>query len=577
MVLAVSSVRTIASVCVIAITMMASVAARAEKRVAIVVGNNAYESVSKLERAVSDARAVSAQLESLGFRVQLATDVGRRDLLRQLSTFMDQIEPGDVALLYYAGHGVEIRGANYILPTDLPPIRQGQESLLTGEAISTDKVIADLQERGARAIVFVLDACRDNPFKTDQTRSLGGARGLAQGAPPEGVFVLYSAGVGQTALDRMGGNDNDPNSVFTRIFLKEIRKKEFPLTFVAKSVQVAVRDLSLTVSHTQVPAYYDQIIGQFYLSREGAALAKADPPRPPAATADSGGLPQPAPGRPVFTNRAFAEYVSRNSQFARAQIGNPNAAANCDKLASFGEDIPDSRAPRVQLQNINFEQAVPACAAAVMQDPATPRFRAQMARALSRSPNKADNASGVNILLDLATDGYPAAMWRIGVIYHAGTALKQDKRAAADWFRRAADKGLGVAMSDLAYVYYSGDGLPKDIGEAARWSERAAATGHPSGMRNYALMLDHGEAGPRNPKQAAEYLLTAFRMGSDDARKSLFDLSDSWQADTRAQVQVQLTDFGFYRGRTDGQFDAATFAALNALQGSNPVGSGRKP
>jgi len=103
---------------------------------------------------------------------------------------------------------IEVRGVNYILPTDIPPVKQGQEGLLTGEAVQTEKIISDLQDRGARASVFVLDACRDNPFKTGSTRSVGGVRGLAQGTPPEGVFVLYSAGVGQSALDRM--SDNDP-------------------------------------------------------------------------------------------------------------------------------------------------------------------------------------------------------------------------------------------------------------------------------------------------------------------------------------------------------------------------------
>jgi hypothetical protein len=418
----VSAVRIALSACAFVTVLLASFDARAEKRVALVLGNNAYQSISKLERAVNDARAVSATLQTLGFQVQLATDVGRRELVRQLSTFMDQIEPGDLALLFYAGHGVEIRGANYILPTDLPPVQQGQESLLTGEAISTDKIISDLQDRGARATVFVLDACRDNPFKpseTRSTRSLGGARGLAIGTPPEGVFVLYSAGVGQSALDRMSSNDTDPNSVFTRIFLKEIQKKEYPMVAVAKSVQVAVRDLSLTVNHTQVPAYYDQIIGQLYLAGTGPASGNVDWSTPAKPPADATIAAQPPPGRPVFNNRAFSEYVSRQSQFARSEVGNPNAVAICDRLASYGSDVPDSRAPRVELDNIRVKEAVPACVAAIMQDPATPRLRAQMARALLRSQSKADNASGVNILLDLANDGYPAAMWRIGISYYS--------------------------------------------------------------------------------------------------------------------------------------------------------------
>jgi TPR repeat protein len=579
----VSAIRPILPVFAFAAALLPGVPAHAEKRIALVVGNNAYESVTRLERAVSDARAVSSTLQALGFQVQLATDLARRDFIRQLSTFMDRVGPGDLAVVYYAGHGIEIRGINYILPTDVPPAKQGQESLFVGEAIATDKVISDLQDRGARATVFVLDACRDNPFQASGTRSLGGARGLAQGAPPEGVFVLYSAGVGQSALDRMSNTDIDPNSVFTRIFLKEIRKRDYPLTAIAKSVQVAVRDLSLSIGHTQVPAYYDQIIGQLYLSADGGVSAKSDPNLPPAAAQPSR-PPQvaaapaaPPAARPVFNNRAFSEYLGKRTPLglAAANWANPNAAANCDRLASYGADIPDSRAPRVPLKNINVKEAVPACIAAILQDPSTPRLRAQMARAMLQSQNKTDNVYGVDILLDLALDGYPAAMWRIGVSYYSGAVIKQDMRKAAYWFRQAADKGLGVAMSDLAYLYESGEGVTKDSSEAAVWFERAAATGHPSGMRNYALLLDRGESVKRNAKQSAEYLLNAFRMGSDDARKSLFELHSSWHADTKGKVQELLRDFGFYRGRTDGEFDADTFAALRALQSSNPIGPDR--
>ncbi|MBR1212498.1 caspase family protein [Bradyrhizobium sp. JYMT SZCCT0180] len=562
--------------------------ARAEKRLALVVGNNAYESVPKLEKAVNDAKAVSSSLQSLGFQVQLATDLNRRDFIRQLSAFMDKVSAGDLALIYYAGHGIEVRGVNYILPTDIPPVKQGQESLLTGEAVQTEKIITDLQDRGARASVFVLDACRDNPFKTGTTRSLGGVRGLAQGTPPEGVFVLYSAGVGQAALDRMSDSDADPNSVFTRVFLKEVQKKENTLVAIAKSTQVAVRDLSLTVSHTQVPAYYDQIIGQLYLASDGAAPAKSaqeapvasnKPARPPVVASLPPQPSQPKPSQPVaravFNNRAFNDFLKRQPQMVRADLANPNAVANCDRLASYGSDVPDSRAPRVRRDDIRVKEALPACVAAILQEPGTPRLRAQLARALLDAPAKRDKVAGLDMLLDLAKDGYPAAMWRIGICYYGGELLKENKRAAAFWFRQAADKGLGAAMSDLAYLYERGEGVEKDGVEAARWFERAAAGGHPGGMRNYALVLDQGEAVPRNPKQSAEYLLTAFRMGSPDARESLFKKHASWQADTRAQVQELLREFGFQVGRTDGEFDGNTFTALEALRASNPINAGR--
>ena len=563
--------------------LLPSFSAHAENRIALVVGNNAYESVPRLEKAVNDAKAVSSSLQAIGFQVQLATDLSRRDFIRQLSAFMDRVRPGDLALLYYAGHGIEVRGVNYILPTDIPPAIPGQESLLTGEAIPTEKIITDLQDRGARAMVFVLDACRDNPFKTGTTRSLGGVRGLAQGTPPEGVFVLYSAGVGQSALDRMSDNDSDPNSVFTRVFLKEIQKKNIPLVAIAKTTQVAVRDLSHTVSHAQVPAYYDQIIGQLYLAGESAAPTKGGQDLPAAGAKASkppevaGPPSQSLPtARAVFNNRAFNEFLKRQSQLIRTDLANPKAVANCDRLASFGSDVPDSRAPRVPLDDIRVKEAVPACVAAILQEPATPRLRAQLARALTEAPGKADKAAGLDILLDLARDGYPAAMWRIGVTYYSSRVIKEDKRAGAYWYRQAADKGLGSAMSDLAYVYELGEGVTKDRVEAARWFERAAASGHPRGMRNYALVLDLGEAVPRNPKLSAEYLLTAFRMGSSAARESLFKKHEVWHADTKARVQEQLKEFGFYNGPTDGEFDTATFAALNALQSSNPITAGRE-
>ena len=579
----VSKVRIVLLTCSFVMGLLLNFSAHAENRIALVVGNNAYESVPRLEKAVNDAKAVSSSLQAIGFQVQLATDLSRRDFIRQLSAFMDRVKPGDLALLYYAGHGIEVRGVNYILPTDIPPVIPGQESLLTGEAVPTEKIITDLQDRGARAIVFVLDACRDNPFKTGTTRSLGGARGLAQGTPPEGVFVLYSAGVGQSALDRMSDTDSDPNSVFTRIFLKEIQKKNTPLVAVAKTTQVAVRDLSQTVSHAQVPAYYDQIIGQLYLAGESALPAKGSQDLP-AAGSNASKPPDvavppfqsPSTARASFNNRAFNDFLKRQPQLVRTDLANPKAIANCDRLASFGSDVPDSRAVRVPLDDIRVKEAVPACVAAILQEPATPRLRAQLARALTEAPDNSDKAAGLDMLLDLAKDGYPAAMWRIGASYYSGRVGKQDKRAAAFWFRQAADKGLGAAMSDLAYVYELGDGVTKDRVEAARWFERAAASGHPRGMRNYALVLDLGEAVPRNPKQSAEYLLTAFRMGSSTARESLFKKHESWHADTKARVQEQLKEFGFYDGRTDGEFDATTFAALNALQSANPITSGRE-
>ena len=288
--------------------------------------------------------------------------------------------------------------------------------------------------------------------------------------------------------------------------------------------------------------------------------------------------PQPSQptARAVFNNRALNDYLKRQPQIVRGDLAKsergrevrPPRQLWCRRSGFAGAACRarqhSRQGGRAGLHSRYFAGA------------RTPRLRAQLARALLEAPRKPDNAAGLDILLDLAKDGYPAAMWRIGISYLGGSVIKEDKRAAAFWFRQAADKGFGAAMSDLAYLYERGEGVKKDSAEAARWFERAAAGGHPGGMRNYALALDLGEAVPRNPKQSAEYLLTAFRMGSSDARESLFEKHEFWHADTKARVQEQLKEFGFYSGRIDGEFDTATFAALNALQSANPIATGRE-
>ena len=149
-----------------------------------------------------------------------------------------------------------------------------------------------LQERGAGTLIMVLDACRDNPFARPGQRSLGGAtRGLARLDPAEGVFVLMSAGAKQAALDTLGDNDPDPNSIFTRTFLKTLATPGLTLVQIAKQTQSEVKALAGTIGHEQTPAYYDQIVGEFFLAGPGAAVPPAGLPPAKVASAPPGGNP----------------------------------------------------------------------------------------------------------------------------------------------------------------------------------------------------------------------------------------------------------------------------------------------
>jgi hypothetical protein len=266
---------------VLALLAAAASPAGAQNRVAFVVGNNAYQNIDPLKKAVNDARAIAQGLQQLGFRVTLGENLTRRDFIERFNTFENSVRPGDTAFVFYSGHGVELDGANYLVPTDAPKVAPQQQSLLKDESISTDNMIQRLKARGTKSQIVVLDACRENPFRQSGGRSVGGARGLAPTQTPGGVFVIYSAGVGETALDRLSDNDTEPTSVFTRSFLPLLTDPSQSLVSVAKETRLRVKTLAASIGATQSPAYYDEIDGDLYLARADTASATPVVPLPP--------------------------------------------------------------------------------------------------------------------------------------------------------------------------------------------------------------------------------------------------------------------------------------------------------
>ena len=226
------------------ISVMLSVPALAEQRVALVIGNDSYSNVPVLQKAAADASTMAASLSKLGFDVATGVNVSRTETNRKLQDFLNHIEPGDVALFYFAGHGVEIAGSNYLLPIDIPEATPGNEEFLKSEAISLNAVLDGLRERKARVTILVIDACRDNPFAIKTGRSVGGARGLALVVPPQGTFIMYSAGAGEAALDRLTDADPEPNSVFTRTFVPLLAQGGLNLPELARETRRRVHELA---------------------------------------------------------------------------------------------------------------------------------------------------------------------------------------------------------------------------------------------------------------------------------------------------------------------------------------------
>jgi uncharacterized caspase-like protein len=261
--------------------------AHADKRVALVIGNDRYANLpahEQLQKAVSDARAVGGALRQIGFDVIAGENLGRQALIDKLGEASQRLSVGDTVFFFFAGHGVAVEGVNYILPADVPDVEKGQATRLKGAAIAEEYITTELMETGARVAVVVLDACRDNPFSSG-TRGVGGERGLAPREPPSGVFTFYSASRGQSALDRLSNEDRNPNSVFTRVLVPALTRPGVDLSALAIGVREEVARTAQTVGHPQRPAYYDETAGgQVYL----AGL-------PPANGGGGGGAsPQPA-------------------------------------------------------------------------------------------------------------------------------------------------------------------------------------------------------------------------------------------------------------------------------------------
>ncbi|MBV8805431.1 MAG: caspase family protein, partial [Sinobacteraceae bacterium] len=152
---------------------------------------------------------------------------------------------------------------------------EGQEELVRDAAYPADRIVERMQARGARTVVLVLDACRSNPFEQPGGRGLTGPGGLAAMTPAEGVFILFSAGAKQVALDGLSGRDRDPNSVFSRNFIRELQEPGLTLVQIAKRTQVDVKQMASTIGRDQTPAYYDQVIGEVVLNgsaNPGAAV-----------------------------------------------------------------------------------------------------------------------------------------------------------------------------------------------------------------------------------------------------------------------------------------------------------------
>jgi hypothetical protein len=239
-------------------------AAPAERRLALVIGNGAYPT-SALRNPVNDVQGMARALADVGFEVQAHENAGRRVMRRAIGDFGDRLRSGGVGLFYFAGHGVQVAGRNYLIPTDAEI--QGERDIEI-EGVDVGTVLGRMEAARNRMNIVILDACRDNPYAS---RFRVPVRGLASIDAPSGTIIAYATAPGRVAADGSG-----PNGVYTGELLRVIRQPGLRLEDVFKRVRVAVQE---TTRGEQIPWESSSLVGDFMFV-SGSTPTTPDSPRP---------------------------------------------------------------------------------------------------------------------------------------------------------------------------------------------------------------------------------------------------------------------------------------------------------
>ena len=257
----------------LAASLLLALPAAAEKRVALVVGNSAYKEVGQLANPVNDAQEIASALKASGFDVILGTNVDKRAFDNKVRDFAGLLESADVAIFFYAGHGLQVAGRNYLIPVDAH--LQGERDL-DFDAENLDFILKQMElGRADKTNIVFLDACRDNPFAQNLARSMGTrstsiGKGLAQVDTGVGTFIAYSTQPGNVALDGKG-----KNSPFTAALAKHVREPGRDLT----SVMIEVRkDVLAATGGKQVPWDHSALTGEFYFQPTAAQRSATTAP-----------------------------------------------------------------------------------------------------------------------------------------------------------------------------------------------------------------------------------------------------------------------------------------------------------
>lgn len=580
--------------------------ALAETRIALVIGNSGY-TTKPLKNPVHDADLLARTLRGVEFQVTLLLDADQAAMKRAILEFGRQLRGSDsVGLFYYAGHGVQVDGENFLIPVGAD-IKDLQEVALNG--VNLSELLKTMERAASRLNIAILDACRDNPFAS-QTRTTAG--GLASVTAPTGTLIAYATAPGQVAYDGDGSN-----SPYSAALAAAIPTPGAPLEEVFRRTRRKVLEVT---ANKQTPWEHSSLTGEFYFKPK---TAEAEATMPPGEVADAAAARRLAEIRDWEAIKDSGDPTLLRRHIARFPGG------------LFGE-LASWRAAQIEAKATPWAPVV----TGGTKEPAGPNAAEIYERGLkieSERKGKIAQAEAAEFYRQAADLGLPAAMFSLGRAYDKGLGVDRNPEMAAQWYRKAADAGHGGATASLGTMYEFGEGVPIDISEAVklyraaadkddangmtslgflyaegkgvardliearRWYAKAAERGQPRAMFNLALLLMRGRGGPvdlveavrllqvaaekghagamrelaylydegrgvaRNPKRAAELILSSYAAGDKQAKIDVVDKPDTWSFTTRREIQRRLTVKGYYSGPAHGFFDSRTRKALDKL------------
>ena len=473
------------------------------KRIALVMGNDNYTSVSKLQKAGNDAAAMTRELKAAGFTVQLHRDLNYLGMVKAVETFTNGITGGDEVVVFFAGHGVQIKNGSYLLPTDIEANSESQVEKTAYELLAlTDKIS---EAKPAFSLILV-DACRDNPLKS-QGRSIGNSRGLSAVEPPKGQMVVYSASRGQQALDRLSDKDPNPNSVFTREFIARMKKPGVKIEDLMREVQESVELLAKTISHDQRPAIYNEARGNFYFFGPTTLQTVAN-------TVQIGSddrkddkfwgdvkLKGNKEAFEVFFNVSLWVFTPILLMLIYFRLSKANKPTSALPANASNNSLGDTETKQI---NRNAKE----------QNDASALVNLGNFYFTGRGGLPKDDVQAEKHFRLAANQGNAQGQNNLGSFYSNGSGgLAKDDVQAEKYFRLSANQGYASGQVNLGNFYFTErGGLPKDDVQAEKYYRLAANQGNAKGQHNLGSFYSNGSGGlAKDDVQAEKY----FRLSAN--------------------------------------------------------------